>query len=71
LRADALRATLGKIMDRLATNPEKRKGLQTIAIFLIVCLVIVLGVSAVIYFINQDNELMPDARPANPLDEKH
>ena len=58
-------------MDWLANNPDKRKSLQTIAIFLIACLVIMLGVGVVLYFVNQDNELMPDAHQSNPLDEKH
>ncbi len=57
-------------MDRLAHHPEKRKGLQTIFICLIVCLVIVLAVGTALYFLNQDNQYMPDATPSNPLEEK-
>ena len=58
-------------MDRFVNNPAKKKGLQTIFVCLLVCLFLMLGVGLVMYFINQDNELMPDSSSSNTLDEKH
>ena len=55
-------------MENTLSHPKKKGSLQTMLVCLLVCGVIIAAVGAIIYFLNQDNEVMPDATPANPVE---
>ncbi len=57
-------------MLRHLSHPDKSGALQTALICLLVCFAIMLTVAGGLYFLNQDNQFIPDATVSNPIESK-
>jgi hypothetical protein len=57
-------------MERLDGHSKTKGTLQSVFIFAMVCAVIMGLVAAVLYFLNQNNDVMPDANPGNPIENR-
>jgi hypothetical protein len=55
-------------MERHHRHSKQSGGLRTILLFTGFCLLFIVAIGALFYYLNQSQDMLPDAKPSAPID---